>query len=180
MAVASRKPRAAVPEIKTAEKPPTKPLHETKAAIPKVNGAVKASKAAKDAKAIKTAGPKAGGGVKTIRSTKDPKAINDATRIRKGLGVTREVFARMTGFSPRAIAGWENGRTIGGPGLRRLKEMDRLRAALAEVMQPEFIPQWLTTPSQYLGELKPVEVLERGEMDRLWRAVLLLGSGMPL
>jgi hypothetical protein len=26
---------------------------------------------------------------------------------------------------------------------------------------------------------KPVEVLERGETDRLWRAVFLIGSGMP-
>ena len=55
----------------------------------------------------------------------------------------------------------------------------RLRAALAEVMREEFIPQWLQAPCEGLGGLKPVEALERGEVDRLWRVILLIGSGMP-
>jgi DNA-binding transcriptional regulator YiaG len=100
--------------------------------------------------------------------------------VRSGLGVTRELFARLTGFSVRAITGWEAGRPISEPGLRRVKEMERLRAALAEGMREEFIPQWLETPCDGLGGLKPVEVLERGEADRLWRIVLLIGSGMPI
>jgi DNA-binding transcriptional regulator YiaG len=99
--------------------------------------------------------------------------------VRSGLGVTRELFARLTGFSVRAITGWEAGRPISEPGLRRVKEMERLRAALAEGLREEFISQWLVTPCEGLGGLKPVEVLERGETDRLWRVVLLIGSGMP-
>lgn len=99
--------------------------------------------------------------------------------VRSGLGVTRELFARLTGFSVRATTGWEAGRPISEPGLRRVKEMARLRAALADGMREEFIPQWLETPCEGLGGLKPVEVLERGEVDRLWRVVLLIGSGMP-
>ena len=100
--------------------------------------------------------------------------------VRSGLGVTREMFARLTGFSVRAITGWEAGRPISEPGLRRVKEMERLRAALAEGMREEFIPHWLENPCDGLGGLKPVEVLERGEADRLWRVVLLIGSGMPV
>lgn len=93
--------------------------------------------------------------------------------------MTRELFARLTGFSVRAIAGWEAGRPISEPGLRRVKEMERLRAAPADGMREEFIPQCLGAPCEGLGGLKPVEVLERGEADRLWRVVLLIGSGMP-
>lgn len=59
------------------------------------------------------------------------------------------------------------------------KEMERLRAALADGMREEYIPRWLETPCAGLGGLKPVEILERGEVDRLWRVVLLIGSGMP-
>lgn len=99
--------------------------------------------------------------------------------IRSSLGVTRELFARLTGFSVRAITGWEAGRPIREAGLRRVKEMGRLRATLAEGMREEFIPQWLEAPCEGLGGLKPVEVLERGEADRLWRVALLIGSGMP-
>jgi DNA-binding transcriptional regulator YiaG len=99
--------------------------------------------------------------------------------VRSGLGVTREFFARLTGFSVRAITGWEAGRPISEAGLRRIKETERLRAALADGLREEFIPQWLQTPCEGLGGLKPVEALERGEVDRLWRVVLLIGSGMP-
>lgn len=94
--------------------------------------------------------------------------------------MTRELFARLTGFSVRAIIGWEAGRPMSEPGLGRVKEMGRLRAALAEGMQEDFIGQWLQTPCEGLGGLKPVEVLERGEADRLWRMALMIGSGMPI
>jgi DNA-binding transcriptional regulator YiaG len=100
--------------------------------------------------------------------------------VRSDLGVTREFFARMTGFSVRAISGWEAGRPLSEPGLRRVKEMKRLRDALAGGVQDQFIPRWLDAPCEGLGGLKPVEVLERGETDRLWRVVLLIGSGMPI
>jgi DNA-binding transcriptional regulator YiaG len=109
-----------------------------------------------------------------------PASARLVTDVRSGLGVIRELFARLTGFSVRAITGWEAGRPISEPGLRRVKEMGRLRAALADGMREEFIPQWLETPCEGLDGLKPVEVLERGEMDRLWRVVLLIGSGMPV
>ncbi len=102
------------------------------------------------------------------------------TEVRSGLGVTRELFARLTGFSVRAIAGWEAGRPVSEAGLRRVKEMKRLRDLLAEGMKAEFIPVWLETPCEGLDGLKPVEVLERGEADRLWRVALLIGSGMPM
>ena len=65
--------------------------------------------------------------------------------VRSGLGVIRELFARLTGFSVRAITGWEAGRPISEAGLRRVKEMARLRAALAEGLREEFIRQWLET-----------------------------------
>jgi transcriptional regulator with XRE-family HTH domain len=101
------------------------------------------------------------------------------SEVRTGLGVTREFFARMTGFSIRAISGWEAGRPLSQTALRRVKEMNRLRDALADGLDPRFIPQWLDSPCDGLGGLKPVEVLERGEIDRLWRTVFLIGSGMP-
>jgi transcriptional regulator with XRE-family HTH domain len=108
-----------------------------------------------------------------------PSTTQLVAEVRSELGVTREFFARMTGFSVRAISGWESGRPLSEAALRRIKEMKRLREALAEGIRPEFIPQWLDTPCEGLSGLKPVEVLERGETDRLWRTVFLLGSGMP-
>ena len=119
-----------------------------------------------------------GARARTDRETR-PASAQLVADVRSGLGVTRELFARLTGFSVRAITGWEAGRPISEAALRRVKELERLRAALAEGLREEFIGRWLDTPCEGLGGLKPVEVLERGEADRLWRAVLMIGSGMP-
>jgi DNA-binding transcriptional regulator YiaG len=99
--------------------------------------------------------------------------------VRSALGVTRELFARMTGFSVRAISGWEAGRPLSEPARARMMEMKRLAETLARGIRAEFIPNWLESPCDGLGGSKPVEILERGERDRLWRTVLLIGSGMP-
>jgi DNA-binding transcriptional regulator YiaG len=127
--------------------------------------------------------PKEPGAIARRNRASHPRGLQPSARlvtdVRSGLGVTRELFARLTGFSVRAISGWEAGRPISEPGLRRVKEMERLRASLADGLREEFIPRWLETPCEGLGGLKPVEVLERGEADRLWRVVLLIGSGMP-
>ena len=99
--------------------------------------------------------------------------------VRQQLGVTRSKFSRMTGLSERTLASVESGKQIGEAGLRRLREIDRLRERLARVMKPEFIPQWLETPNDAFGGLKPIEVLERGEIDRIWTMLFHLESGTP-
>ncbi len=102
-----------------------------------------------------------------------------AAQVRNSWGVSRKTFARMAGFSERALAGWEAGEPVGEPGLRRLRELERLREALARVMRPEFLPQWLDTPNEAFAGLKPLEVVERGEVDRLWGMIFYLESGVP-
>lgn len=103
----------------------------------------------------------------------------DAARIRQELGLTRSDFARMTGYSERSIASWESGREPSARGLQRLNEVDRLRDALGEIMKPDHIAAWLQTPNDAFGGLKPLEVIERGESDRIWRMIYYLESGTP-
>jgi transcriptional regulator with XRE-family HTH domain len=99
-------------------------------------------------------------------------------RIRKELALSRREFSRLTGYSERAIANWEGGRTPDEPALRRIKEIDRLRARLAGVIKPAFIAEWLSTPNDEFDGLKPLEVIERGEVDRLWDMIFYLESGI--
>jgi DNA-binding transcriptional regulator YiaG len=98
--------------------------------------------------------------------------------VRKKLGLTRKLFSRLTGYSERAIATWEGGGKPDEPGLRRIRETERFQAKLAEVIQPEAIPRWLDTPNDAFGGLKPLEVIERGEIDRLWQMIFYLESGI--
>jgi hypothetical protein len=64
------------------------------------------------------------------------------------------------------------------PGRHHIREMERLQQRLAEVVKPESIPGWLETPNAAFGGLKPLEVIERGEIDRLWNMIFYLESGV--
>lgn len=60
------------------------------------------------------------------------------------------------------------------------RKVSRLRARLAEVIVEEAIPGWLDTPNPAFDGLKPIEVIERGEIDRLWNMIFYLESGIPI
>jgi hypothetical protein len=59
------------------------------------------------------------------------------------------------------------------------REMDRLLGALARVMQPKEVGQWLKQPNPAFDGSAPVQVIERGQMDRIWRMLYYAESGEP-
>jgi transcriptional regulator with XRE-family HTH domain len=114
---------------------------------------------------------------KTAKQVRPALRESVTAEIRRKLGLSRKLFSRLTGFSERAIANWESGETPEEPGLRRIRETERFQARLAEVVASEAIPQWLDTPNDAFDGLKPLEVIERGEIDRLWNMIFYLESG---
>lgn len=62
---------------------------------------------------------------------------------------------------------------------QKSRNRDELLHALAEVITKDAIAEWLETPSEALDGLKPLEVIERGEVDRIWQMVYALRSGEP-
>lgn len=57
-------------------------------------------------------------------------------------------------------------------------ELDRIVQALGEVINDEALGSWMDRPNQAFDELKPIEVIERGEVDRIWRMIFFLRSGV--
>jgi hypothetical protein len=55
--------------------------------------------------------------------------------------------------------------------------MERIQAAAEKVMERGEIGTWLRTPLEALGGLKPMEAIERGEHDRVWRLLFAVESG---
>jgi DNA-binding transcriptional regulator YiaG len=117
-----------------------------------------------------------------IPSSKHKKSTAKApilvAEVRRKLGVSRKAFSRLTGYSERAIATWEAGRKPDEPSLRRIKETERFQDRLATLVRPEEIPAWLDAPNDAFDGLKPIEVIERGEIDRLWSMIFYLESGV--
>jgi len=99
--------------------------------------------------------------------------------LRSKYKLNRDVFARMLPVSPRSLATIESGGKPNDAVRRRLTELRRIFEALSEVIEPETIGQWMTTPNDAFEGLKPLEVIERGEVDRIWQMIFLLRSGVP-
>lgn len=111
-----------------------------------------------------------------VRSNRDDSI--PVGELRTGFGLSREKFGRLVGYSVRAIAGWEGGeRKPGAQARRRLAELSRFFDAMSGIVRKEAIPPWMERPNASLGDLKPIEVIERGHIDRLWRIVYELETG---
>lgn len=99
--------------------------------------------------------------------------------LRHALGLNRRLFSRLTGYSERAIADWEAGKVVSDSTRQRLTEIQRLQQALAHVMKGAFVGPWLQSPNPAFDGFKPIEIVERGEIDRIWRLIFLLEAGQP-
>lgn len=99
--------------------------------------------------------------------------------LRNNLGMPRESFGRLVNVSVRTIANVELKQAAANKFLRNYIEVNRLYDALSEVVDPACIGEWFETPNNGFNGLKPLEVVERGEIDRLWEMVYRLKSGAP-
>lgn len=94
-------------------------------------------------------------------------------------GVRQETLSRMTGFSPRAVAEWAGGKEPSAPAKKAFSEMDRLLDALGRLMEPKQVGLWLKEPNAAFDGSTPVQVIERGQGDRIWRMLYYAESGEP-
>lgn len=99
--------------------------------------------------------------------------------LRYKLGMPREAFGRLVNVSTRAIADVEATKKKVDKLQRNYVEVQRLCDTLSEVVEPSSLSEWFQTPNSAFGGSKPLEVIERGEIDRLWEMVYRLRSGMP-
>ena len=109
-------------------------------------------------------------------SSKGPKIKVSVLRSRLGLSQTE--LARATGYSLRSIAGWESGKPLSVSARQKMTEASRLREALAQIMAPDQVGQWMRTPNPAFEGQSPIQVMERGESDRLWRMIIQIDSNV--
>jgi|GEM_PF-938602 len=105
-------------------------------------------------------------------------SLGRALQLRARLAMNREAFARLVPMSTRSLASVESGKAPSPPVLRQLKELRRVIDALGEVIQQDAIGPWLEQPNNAFAGLKPREVIERGEVDRIWQMIFYLRSGV--
>ena len=99
--------------------------------------------------------------------------------LRDSLQMARPLFSRLINVSERAIAEVESTHKRVDKLQRNYVEVKRLCDSLSEVLEPSALGDWFNSASEAFGGLKPIEVIERGEIDRLWEMVFRLRSGLP-
>ena len=113
-----------------------------------------------------------------INVSSKPEAFQD---VRRSLGVTQQEMQRLVGISVRTISDIETGRkSPTRENARRFREIARLRRELAVIIVPEAVDKWLHTPNNYFDGASPLELIERGEADRIWKLIWRIQDGVPL
>ena len=99
-------------------------------------------------------------------------SVPDIGGVRDRLGLTQEELARAIGYSTRSVAAWQSGRQpLSPPAVLKLVEANRLGAALGQIMPSRQVGPWLRAPNPAFEGQTPLQVVERGESDRLWRMI---------
>ncbi len=112
-------------------------------------------------------------------SAKSQELQEQLADLRKKLGISQKALAQLSSSSLRAVARWEAGEKPGEMALRMLNEVRRLYNGLSRVMKKDHIVNWLSIPNPAFDGLKPLEVIDRGEGDRIWRMIYDLEAGEP-
>lgn len=95
----------------------------------------------------------------------------DVKRFCRRYKVVRPDLTRLTGYSLRSVDKWAAGDKPSAAAQKQLKEMVRLFDAFADLMETNYVGEWLKTPNEAFEGSTPLQVIERGENDRLWRMI---------
>ena len=94
--------------------------------------------------------------------------------------IVRPDLTRLTGYSQRAVDQWAAGDKPSSAAQKQLRELVRLFDGLADIMESAYVGEWLKTPNEAFDGSTPLQVIERGESDRIWRMIFQLQTGEPL
>ncbi len=113
-----------------------------------------------------------------VAKAKNSASNTPVASLRLALAMPRSKFARLVGRTERAVIDWESGKAQPqGLSQQRIRELERLTEALGALFDDKALGKWFDSPNPAFGGLKPIEVIERGETDRLWRMIFELKAG---
>jgi hypothetical protein len=88
-----------------------------------------------------------------------------------------EMLAKALSVSRRSISGWLSGQEPERINRVRINEFGRLVSELRSIVKPGKLRSWWNQPVENFGGSSPLQVLERGETDRLWRMIWEIREG---
>src|SRR5438094_10200126 len=105
------------------------------------------------------------------------KSEADVRRLARAYNLSNEAVSRVTGASPRTVSYWNAGVAPQRSSAQKLREVTRLFDALSDIIKARSIGPWLQRPNDAFDGSTPLQVMERGENDRLWRMIWQISEG---
>jgi len=93
--------------------------------------------------------------------------------------LVRPDLTRLTGYSQRSVDQWAAGDAPSSPARKQLQEVGRLLDGLAKIMELDYVGTWLKEPNDAFDGSTPLQVIERGESDRIWKMIYQIQTGDP-
>jgi len=103
--------------------------------------------------------------------------IADIRKLSRAYNLSNEALSRVTGASPRTVSYWNAGTPPQRSSAQKIREVARLFDALAGLIKAKTIGDWLQRPNKQFDGSTPLQVIERGETDRLWQMIWQLREG---
>jgi len=101
----------------------------------------------------------------------------EALRIHVVAHLSDTQIGRAVGAAPSTVRDWFALRTSpSGKRAERVAELAEIVDRLAPVIDPDYIPVWLSKPIEALDDQKPLELIARGRARRVARVVSELES----
>jgi hypothetical protein len=118
-----------------------------------------------------------GAKMKASSSLMAPQKSPDVRRLSRIYHLSNEAVSRVTGASPRTVSYWNAGIAPQRSSAQKIREVTRLFDALSDIIKAKAIGPWLQRPNDAFDGSTPLQVMERGENDRLWRMIWQLREG---
>lgn len=101
----------------------------------------------------------------------------DVRRLSRAYNLSSEAVSRVTGASPRTVSYWNAGVAPQRSSAQKIREVTRLFDALSDIIKAKSIGPWLQRPNDAFDGSTPLQVMERGENDRVWRMIWQIREG---
>jgi transcriptional regulator with XRE-family HTH domain len=104
---------------------------------------------------------------------------DEVIRLRHVGGLSDLQISRGVGVARSTVGAWlRRQRRPTGIRAERVAELSAIVDRLAQTIDPEYIPIWMSKPNEALGEEKPLDLVARGEYRQVARVVGELESGV--
>ena len=93
-------------------------------------------------------------------------------------GLDRKALASCMAVNPKTIERWEEGVEPGEGALRSLEKLEAIYLMASSLLKKGRMKTWFQSPNPSLSSEKPIELLSRGELDRVRNVLGMLEWGI--